>query len=266
MSDSVDSNKRSSFVSSDAAPDFGKSKNASRLTPPSGYVCAACGVPGHWVYNCSKKAVRAAPPAGSPQLRLSRPGEPTAEHIRLANEMMPVLSGLVVPNCFCGLKAAARKNQKKDSPGYGFMFWWCNKPKGDETRCKLARRVSEEAPVPTKDVRARQQLAGERGAGGLEGGESREVEDVVVKKAHNICAFFLKNGSCKKGEACKFTHARPGETIVVKKKRTKEEDESCEVVAVKDEENGKEEASEEGEKEEKKKNKRKKDDGHVAEA
>lgn len=67
--------------------------------------------------------------------------EPTAEDIKKAKDMMPVIRPSEAPLCQCGIKTNARKNRKEGSPGFGMMFWWCGKGKHDETRCNFSRKA-----------------------------------------------------------------------------------------------------------------------------
>jgi len=145
---------------------------------PEGYVCKACNKPGHWVFDCSKrqkkrpldepkkapeseaasdddtfkikkpitaenfskkKIAKLAAPTAPGLVKLFR--EPTAEDIRKAKEIMPIINPKAAPKCNCGEPARARKNKKKESPAFGHMFWWCPKAKDDETRCQFVRKA-----------------------------------------------------------------------------------------------------------------------------
>jgi len=82
-------------------------------------------------------------PAKKIKIKIQNPKfrEPTAEDIKKAQEMMPVIKSSEAPMCMCGEKARARKNRKQGSPGFGYMFWWCSKAKSDETKCFFKKRA-----------------------------------------------------------------------------------------------------------------------------
>jgi len=65
-----------------------------------------------------------------------------------------------------------KNNVKENSRAIGHYFFFCAKPKSDSTKCRFAR----------------------------------PVEDELKPKKERLCAFLLRKGFCKKGDACKFSH------------------------------------------------------------
>lgn len=115
---------------------------------PDGYVCKACNEKGHWVYDCTFKVKKRkvieednTPPNEVKKITIDgdKQREPSRIDIIQAQEIMPVIRVSETPKCDCGESARARKCRKKDSTGYGLMFWWCAKSKNDETRCQFAK-------------------------------------------------------------------------------------------------------------------------------
>jgi len=92
--------------------------------------------------------------------------DPSPEDIAKAKEMQKSMRvNVKAPNCFCGLPSKMRKclrTEDENSKALGVMFWWCNKDKWDEDRCKFARRVDQ-------------------------GGR-------------RVCKFWRETGGCKKGD------------------------------------------------------------------
>jgi len=157
---------------------------------PDGYVCAACGVPGHWVFDCkqykqkkrcAKKKKAVAPDADSdagagsdgededgaskcvPVFR-----EPSADDIARARAAMPVIRQSEAPLCKCGERTRARKNRKEGSPGVGMMFWWCAKDKWDRSNCRFSEKMltPEERKAGGAQAPSTAEAGGARGAAG----------------------------------------------------------------------------------------------------
>ena len=144
----------------------GSSKKRKTSTPPEGYVCKACGVPGHWIQQCKqkkKKKSQHVPVAGV---------DPSSLDIQKAREMQKIPP----PNCLCGQPARIKKVKRsivggENSRAIGKYFFFCAKAKNDDTKCNFARRVEEDK-----------------------------------KRERGICSFFAKEGTCKHGDKCMFVH------------------------------------------------------------
>lgn len=138
--------------------------------PPDGYVCSLCGIAGHWIQQCKLKNKKNKKKNAS---HIHIPGkDPSQSDIDRAKELQKIRP----PNCFCGspsrLKKVKRSSQGENSRAIGHYFFFCNKQKRDDSKCKFAR----------------------------------PVDDVVKPAKERVCSFFAKNGSCKKGDKCKFSH------------------------------------------------------------
>mmetsp|Transcript_15189 Transcript_15189/g.21808 ORF Transcript_15189/g.21808 Transcript_15189/m.21808 type:complete len:253 (-) Transcript_15189:233-991(-) len=140
-------------------------------TPPDGYICRACGEPGHWIQQCTeaKKKKRKKSSNHSPVAGI----DPSQDDIEKARELQKIRP----PNCFCGIRSRLRKVKKSHTGGdesraIGHYFFFCSKKKDDSGKCRFAR----------------------------------PVEDEMKPKSERICTFFASKGSCKKGDKCMFSH------------------------------------------------------------
>ena len=147
-------------------------------TPPDGYVCHKCNESGHWIQQCPLKDDN----NGSHKRRKKSNHVPVAgvdpsqADIDAAREMQKIPP----PNCFCGIPSRLKKVKRSNVGGdssraLGKYFFFCSKKKGDDTACRFAR----------------------------------PVEDELMDKKDRICTFWAKNGSCKKGDKCMFSHDAP---------------------------------------------------------
>lgn len=142
-------------------------------SPPDGYVCKVCGIAGHWIQQCPDPAKNKRSRKNTNHIPVQGV-DPSKEDIDNARQLQKIKP----PNCFCGkpsrLKKVKRSNVREKSRAVGKYFFFC-KLKKTEYPCRFAR----------------------------------PVEDELQDKKERLCSFFVKNGSCKKGAKCKFSHELP---------------------------------------------------------
>ena len=143
-------------------------------TPPEGYVCHLCQKPGHWIQQCPSKAYssnkRQKKATGHVPVAGVDPSQHDIDAARAMQKIQP-------PKCFCGIPSRLKKVKRSTEGGeksraVGKYFFFCSKKKGDVTACRFAR----------------------------------PVEDEMKPKKDRVCAFWAKNGTCKKGDRCIFSH------------------------------------------------------------
>ncbi|KAL3781512.1 hypothetical protein HJC23_011563 [Cyclotella cryptica] len=173
-------------------------KRKAEATPPDGYVCRLCSVPGHWIQVCPTKKT------GSKRKKSDHvpvPGkDPSPEDIEEVRELQKIPP----PKCFCGLPSRLNKvKQSKEggekSRAIGKYFFFCSKKKSDDTQCRFARPVEMEI----NKMKAKE--------GAIKAAKERLKElkpqkKNEVQKPKQVCKFFAKNGICKKGKKCEFSH------------------------------------------------------------
>ena len=149
-------------------------------TPPDGYVCHKCNESGHWIQQCPRKADDS---GGSGNKRRKKSDhvpvagvDPSQTDIDAARQMQKVPP----PSCFCGISSRLKKVKRSNVGGdasraLGKYFFFCSKKRDDETACRFAR----------------------------------PVEDELMDKKDRVCSFWARNGSCKKGDKCMFSHDAP---------------------------------------------------------
>mmetsp|Transcript_31599 Transcript_31599/g.64321 ORF Transcript_31599/g.64321 Transcript_31599/m.64321 type:complete len:272 (-) Transcript_31599:107-922(-) len=143
-------------------------------TPPDGYVCHLCGQAGHWIQQCPSKADSSNKRQKKSTGHVPVAGvDPSQHDIDAAREMQKIKP----PSCFCGMPSRLKKVKRSAEGGeksraIGKYFFFCSKKKGDVTACRFAR----------------------------------PVEDEMKPKKDRVCAFWAKNGTCKKGDRCVFSH------------------------------------------------------------
>jgi len=153
-----------------------KRKGGKDSTPPAGYVCSICKKPGHWIQQCPQKKKQKKRNANPAHVHV--PGvDPSQDDIARARDLQKIKP----PKCFCQQISRLKKVKKsiaggEESRAVGNYFFFCNKAKGDESKCRFAR----------------------------------PVEDVIKPTKDRVCTFFAKTGSCKKGDKCMFSHDVPG--------------------------------------------------------
>lgn len=178
-----------------------------------------CDFVGHWIQVCPTKKT------GSKKKKSDHipvPGkDPSPEDIERARELQKIPP----PKCFCGLPSRLNKVKKSKEGGeksraIGKYFFFCSKPRSDDTQCRFARPV---------DLELNKQKARE---GAIKAAKER-LKDMKpnkeAKESKQICKFFAKKGECKKGKKCEFSHDvksknKPAEAPLAK--ATKKEEES----------------------------------------
>mmetsp|Transcript_13103 Transcript_13103/g.18287 ORF Transcript_13103/g.18287 Transcript_13103/m.18287 type:complete len:237 (+) Transcript_13103:19-729(+) len=160
-------------------------------TPPDGYVCNACQTPGHWIQQCPENKKRKKNKR-NPNHVFQAGVDPSAQDIQGAQRMQKIKP----PNCFCGQTSRLKKVKKskeggENSRAIGKYFFFCSKPKDHDTKCRFAR----------------------------------PVDDEMTPKKERLCTFFIKNGSCKKGDKCMFSHDVEGKEGHKKKTGGKDKEE-----------------------------------------
>jgi hypothetical protein len=149
-------------------------------TPPDGYACNLCKVPGHWIQQCSKKNKNKKKKSSSNPNHTPVAGvDPSVDDIDKARELQKITP----PQCFCGIPSRLKKVKRshvggETSRAIGNYFFFCSRKKVEEP-CRFAR----------------------------------PVEDVTQPKKDRYCSFMLKKGTCKKGDKCAFSHDIPEELL-----------------------------------------------------
>jgi hypothetical protein len=175
-----------------AADDDTNSKRKRESVPDKGYTCNICKEGGHWIQQCpqrknkKKKNKDHTPVEGV---------DPSKDDIEKAKEMQK----LRAPPCYCGVTSRVKKvKQSKYNPNsraIGLYFFFCAK-KDKEECCRFAKPVVDEDDhfknnkVPGRHVAPQH--------------PSREGASTGPPK--RLCMFYAKNKSCKKGDACMFSH------------------------------------------------------------
>ena len=152
-----------------------ETKKRRTTEPPDGYVCSLCQVPGHWIQQCSLRKKKRRKKSNHVPI----PGvDPSQQDIDLARQYQKIKP----PNCFCGqpsrLKKVKKSHVNENSRAIGKYFFFCALKK-NEGPCRFARLVDDE----------------------------------LKDKKERLCSFFVKNGSCKKGDKCMFRHELPENTL-----------------------------------------------------
>lgn len=120
---------------------------------------------------------------------------------------------------FCGLPSRLNKVKRsreggENSRAVGKYFFFCSKKRDDETQCRYARPVDLERNKQNKNKDGGKQnkkdgggdrrVKKEKNHNAKSGKSAGSVK--TEKKPKQICKFFAKNGSCKKGSNCEFSH------------------------------------------------------------
>mmetsp|Transcript_24435 Transcript_24435/g.48782 ORF Transcript_24435/g.48782 Transcript_24435/m.48782 type:complete len:230 (-) Transcript_24435:57-746(-) len=110
-------------------------------TPPDGYVCRLCSVPGHWIQVCPTKKTGDKKRKRKPSDHVPVPGkDPSPEDVAEAQKMQEIPP----PKCFCGETSRLNKVKRSKTGGdnsraLGKYFFFCSKKRDDETQCRFAR-------------------------------------------------------------------------------------------------------------------------------
>ncbi len=160
--------------------------------PPDGYTCSLCGIPGHWIQQCEtkdKKKKRTKKRRNSDREFIAGI-EPSPQDIAHAREMQQIQP----PLCYCGkasrIKKVKQSRVSRDSRAIGNYFFFCAERRDDQPKCRFARPAEEQLKLLSADA----------------GSQSAKVESKPKTTKGRPCTFFSKKGSCKKGDACTFSH------------------------------------------------------------
>lgn len=110
-------------------------------TPPDGYVCRLCSMPGHWIQVCPTKKTGDKRKRKKPSDHVPVPGkDPSPEDIAEAQKMQEIPP----PSCFCGETSRLNKVKRSKAGGdssraLGKYFFFCSKKRDDDTQCRFAR-------------------------------------------------------------------------------------------------------------------------------
>jgi hypothetical protein len=134
---------------------------------------------------------------------------------------------------FCGIPSRLNKVKRSKEGGdnsraVGTYFFFCNKKRDDETQCRFARPVemelnkkrsvgdrTNEKTTGSKNGTWGDGQKAEKKENGKWGDGKRAEKKEYCKRVDNektenkpklVCKFFAKNGSCKKGNDCEFSH------------------------------------------------------------
>ena len=153
--------------------------NQKQSVPGEGYVCKLCGIPGHWIQQCTnkpqEKRSKRSKKKKNKRKRNSeeegeggdeegeestsyndtttttttlksnyRPGiDPSPKDIQEAKDMQKIKP----PNCDCGIPGRLKKVKKskvsEGSRANGVYFFFCSKKKDDSTKCNFVVPVNE---------------------------------------------------------------------------------------------------------------------------
>ena len=113
---------------------------------------------------------------------------------------------------FCGLPSRLNKVKRskvqEGSRAIGKYFFFCSKKRDDETQCRFARPVDMELKK-NKKIDSRMKAKKKEG---LVSKAARE-DKTPTTKTNQVCKFFAKTGSCKKGDKCEFSHEKGGGNV-----------------------------------------------------
>ena len=146
-------------------------------SPPDGYVCRLCSVPGHWIQVCPTKKT-GNKRKRKPSDHVPVPGkDPSPEDIAEAQKMQEIPP----PKCFCGITSRLNKVKRSKAGGdnsraLGKYFFFCSKKRDDDTQCRFARP----AELELNKMKAR---AGNKAAQQKKAKKEKTTESKQVKKA-----------------------------------------------------------------------------------
>lgn len=197
-----------SYADADADADNERKRKLS--TPPDGYTCSLCGIPGHWIQQCTKSGKKRRKKETTKTTSTNRQFiagiEPSPQDIDRAREMQRIPP----PLCYCGktsrIKKVKQSRVSRDSRAIGNYFFFCAERRdnhNDQPKCRFARPVEEQLKL-LKDrdcPTGKQQLTAEPIR------KPTATAPTPTSSTCKPCKFFTQHGSCKKGDACKFSHA-----------------------------------------------------------
>jgi len=194
-----------SCVMADSEETANDNKRKAKSAPPDGYVCRLCNIPGHWIQVCPTKKTGAKRRRKSDHVPV--PGkDPSPEDIEYARKLQEIPP----PKCFCGLPSRLNKVKQSKAGGdksraIGKYFFFCSKKRDDDAQCRYARPMEMELNKKKSGGRERTKGKTSGAAAARHDGQKREE----TKTTRQVCKFFAKNGGCKKGDTCNFSHDVP---------------------------------------------------------
>jgi hypothetical protein len=186
----------------------GNSKKRKELSvPTAGYVCGLCGVAGHWIQQCptekQKHRRNNKKKKNNPQHEFTPGVDPSPEDEERAKEMQRIPP----PNCYCLKPSRIKKVKKSSNPNsraIGVYFFFCAEKQKEQPSCRFARPAEDELEFQ-KNGRS---IILKKGTSksSSKPAASASVSSSKPTTSRRVCTFFAKSGSCKKGDACTFSH------------------------------------------------------------
>ena len=102
-----------------------------------------------------------------------------------------------------------RSKVQEESRAIGKYFFFCSKKRDDETQCRFARPVDMELK---KDKKIDSRMKAKKKEGVVSKAAAK-VDNTSTTKTNQVCKFFAKTGSCKKGDKCEFSHEKGGGNV-----------------------------------------------------
>ena len=107
------------------------------------------------------------------------------------------------------LNKVKRSKVQEESRAIGKYFFFCSKKRDDETQCRFARPVDMELK---KDKKIDSRMKAKKKEGVVSKAAAK-VDNTSTTKTNQVCKFFAKTGSCKKGDKCEFSHEKGGGNV-----------------------------------------------------
>ena len=101
-----------------------------------------------------------------------------------------------------------RSKVQEGSRAIGKYFFFCSKKRDDETQCRFARPVDMELKK-NKKIDSRMKAKKKEGVVS----KAAREDKTSTNKTNQVCKFFAKTGSCKKGDKCEFSHEKGGGNV-----------------------------------------------------
>ncbi|KAI2498655.1 Zinc knuckle [Fragilaria crotonensis] len=131
----------------DVTPRVDENERKRKLsTPPDGYTCNLCGIPGHWIQQCETrdKKTKGTKKRRNTDREFIAGIEPSPEDIAQAREMQLIQP----PLCYCGKQSRIKKVKQsrvsRDSRAIGNYFFFCAERREDHPKCRFARPAEEQ--------------------------------------------------------------------------------------------------------------------------
>ena len=101
-----------------------------------------------------------------------------------------------------------RSKVQEGSRAIGKYFFFCSKKRDDETQCRFARPVDMELKK-NKKIDSRMKAKKKE----VVSKATAKEDKTSTNKTNQVCKFFAKTGSCKKGDKCEFSHEKGGGNV-----------------------------------------------------